>query len=307
MCSLSLPSDECLIPSKHAVVTGMFHLPRISLNAYRGPNVQWTACPPTTPPAISRCSRGSRRSASARACTSARPTRAGSCTASGRSSTTRSTRRSAGTASDIDIVLHADGSVEVRDHARGIPVDIEPSTGLQRRRGRLHQAPRRRQVRRRLVRGIRRSARRRRLRRQRALRAARRRGRPRRQDLGDVVPPRRARRLRRHGRADAGCAVHPVRPRQRAAGRRQGRQGRHRHPHPLLGRPSDLHEGRRLPARGARPTGCGRPRSWCPGSSSTSPTSAATSPGARRSASTAASPSSSSTSPPTRRSPTPGG
>jgi DNA gyrase subunit B len=30
----------------------------------------------------------------------------------------------------IDIVLHDDGSVEVRDRARGIPVDIEPRTGL---------------------------------------------------------------------------------------------------------------------------------------------------------------------------------
>ena len=30
----------------------------------------------------------------------------------------------------IDIVLHPDGSVEVRDTARGIPVDIEPKTGL---------------------------------------------------------------------------------------------------------------------------------------------------------------------------------
>ena len=30
----------------------------------------------------------------------------------------------------IDVVLHADGSVEVRDSARGIPVDIEPRTGL---------------------------------------------------------------------------------------------------------------------------------------------------------------------------------
>lgn len=30
----------------------------------------------------------------------------------------------------IEIVLHADQSVEVRDHARGIPVDIEPKTGL---------------------------------------------------------------------------------------------------------------------------------------------------------------------------------
>ncbi len=30
----------------------------------------------------------------------------------------------------IDVVLHGDGSVEVHDRARGIPVDIEPKTGL---------------------------------------------------------------------------------------------------------------------------------------------------------------------------------
>ncbi|WP_322409176.1 DNA topoisomerase IV subunit B [Microbacterium invictum] len=30
----------------------------------------------------------------------------------------------------IDVVLHDDGSVEVRDRARGIPVDVEPRTGL---------------------------------------------------------------------------------------------------------------------------------------------------------------------------------
>ncbi|MFB8385832.1 type IIA DNA topoisomerase subunit B [Microbacterium sp. NPDC055910] len=36
----------------------------------------------------------------------------------------------AGHGSHIEIVLHADGSVEVRDRARGIPVDIEPRTGL---------------------------------------------------------------------------------------------------------------------------------------------------------------------------------
>jgi len=35
-----------------------------------------------------------------------------------------------GFGSRIDIVLHADDSVEVRDRARGIPVDIEPKTGL---------------------------------------------------------------------------------------------------------------------------------------------------------------------------------
>ncbi|WP_353809874.1 DNA gyrase/topoisomerase IV subunit B [Agromyces sp. SYSU T00194] len=36
----------------------------------------------------------------------------------------------AGHGSEIDIVLHRDGSVEVRDQARGIPVDAEPRTGL---------------------------------------------------------------------------------------------------------------------------------------------------------------------------------
>jgi DNA gyrase subunit B len=36
----------------------------------------------------------------------------------------------AGHGTRIDIVLHSDGSVEVRDRARGIPVDVEPRTGL---------------------------------------------------------------------------------------------------------------------------------------------------------------------------------
>ena len=36
----------------------------------------------------------------------------------------------AGFGNTIDVVLHNDGSVEVRDKARGIPVDIEPKTGL---------------------------------------------------------------------------------------------------------------------------------------------------------------------------------
>ncbi|BDZ66321.1 DNA gyrase/topoisomerase IV subunit B [Agromyces mangrovi Wang et al. 2018] len=36
----------------------------------------------------------------------------------------------AGHGSEIEIVLHRDGSVEVRDQARGIPVDAEPRTGL---------------------------------------------------------------------------------------------------------------------------------------------------------------------------------
>ena len=35
-----------------------------------------------------------------------------------------------GYGSRIEVILHADGSVEVRDRARGIPVDVEPRTGL---------------------------------------------------------------------------------------------------------------------------------------------------------------------------------
>ncbi|WP_350349960.1 DNA topoisomerase IV subunit B [Agromyces sp. G08B096] len=35
-----------------------------------------------------------------------------------------------GHGTEIEVILHRDGSVEVRDHARGIPVDIEPKTGL---------------------------------------------------------------------------------------------------------------------------------------------------------------------------------
>ncbi|MET0725686.1 MAG: DNA topoisomerase IV subunit B [Leifsonia sp.] len=35
-----------------------------------------------------------------------------------------------GHGSEIDVTLHPDSSVEVRDRARGIPVDIEPKTGL---------------------------------------------------------------------------------------------------------------------------------------------------------------------------------
>ena len=35
-----------------------------------------------------------------------------------------------GTCTSIDVILHADHSAEVRDNGRGIPVDIEPKTGL---------------------------------------------------------------------------------------------------------------------------------------------------------------------------------
>ena len=36
----------------------------------------------------------------------------------------------AGVCTDIEVILSGDGSIEVRDNGRGIPVDIEPRTGL---------------------------------------------------------------------------------------------------------------------------------------------------------------------------------
>ena len=63
----------------------------------------------------------------------------------------------------------ADGGVRVVDNGRGIPVDIVAGRGQAGRRGRADRAARRRQVRRRRLRGLRRSARRRRLGGQRAV------------------------------------------------------------------------------------------------------------------------------------------
>ena len=114
-----------------------------------------------------------------------------------------------------------------------------------RRRGRHDQAARRRQVRRRLLHRLGRPARRRRVGGQRALRAPRHRGRPRRQDPHDVVPARRPRPVRR--RRPRRRVHEEVRPRRR----RPRQEGRHRHPHALLGRPADLHQGRRVRRRGA--------------------------------------------------------
>ena len=77
--------------------------------------------------------------------------------------------------------------------ARGIPVDAMPRHGRVRADGRPHEAPCRRQVRRRRLQGLRRPPRRRRLGRERALRVARRRGAPRRQGLPPGVRARRPR------------------------------------------------------------------------------------------------------------------
>ena len=199
-----------------------------------------------TTPTTSWSSRGSRRSASGRACTSAPPTPAGSCTACGRSSTTRVDEALAGRCTRIEVILHPDGSVEVHDDGRGIPVDKEPKTGLLRRRGGLHQAARRRQVRRRLVRRHRRPARRRRLGGQRAVGAARRRGRP---VAGHPGRCRSSAAPRASSTATGPTATFT--PQSGPAQGRPGQEGRDRHPDPVLAGPADLHQGRDVRLRRA--------------------------------------------------------
>ena len=88
----------------------------------------------------------------------------------------------------IEVVLHPDGSAEVHDNGRGIPVDKEPKTGLSGGGG---------QVRRRVVRRHRGVARCRVLGRQRTLRASRCRGVPLARGSEDVVPQGLSRRLLR--------------------------------------------------------------------------------------------------------------
>ncbi len=58
-----------------------------------------------------------------RACT---PTPAGPTTSRTKSSTTASTRRSPAIAAQIDVTVYKDGSLEVVDDGRGMPVDIHP-------------------------------------------------------------------------------------------------------------------------------------------------------------------------------------
>ena len=216
-----------------------------------------------TPPGTCPCWRASRPSVSARACTSAPRTPAASCTASGKSSTTPSTRPSAGTAAHRDHPprgLLGRGPRRRARHPRGHRAEDRAD----RRRGRLHQAACRRQVRRRLLRGLGRPARRRRVGGQRAVRAPRRRGGPRRQDPPDGLPPGRAGPVRGPGiEPDAGRPLQAVRdgselmsvgkasaasPERASATGRTGRSSARRQ--------FSYEELARVPAR---------PRSWCPG------------------------------------------
>ena len=181
-------------------------------------------------------------------------------------------------------------------------------------RGGVHQAARRRQVRRQLLRGLRWPARRRRLGRQRAVRPPRRRGRPRRQDLRDELPPRRARHLRRPRGHEPDAPFTPFVEQRAARSSARSQAG-------VTGTRVRYWADRQIfmPGRRASPTTSWsararqtvvpRPRA---DASSSATSAAAGTPGATAArgdvpSTTAASPSSSSSSRPTRRSPTSGG
>ena len=208
----------------------------------------------------------------------------------------------AGHCGRIELTLHADGSVEVTDDGRGIPVDVAHQDRPDRRRAGAHQAARGRQVRRRGLQDLGRAPRRRRL----VVNAL--------SARLDVVV-RRGGRVHtmslpaRHARASSRArTAHPADGRlhaaARAVGRGQGREDPDRHHRALVARPAAVHRrqrGRRRPGR--RATAADR----LPGAradAGASSTAARASWWRRPSASTAAPPTSSSTWRPTAASAT---
>ena len=222
----------------------------------------------------------------------------------------------AGFGQNINVILHPDGSVEIHDDGRGIPVDTEPKTGLTgvevvftklhaggkfgggsyTASGGLHGVGAS------VVNAL--SAR---------LDVA---GGPRRQDLRDAVPPRRARAASRTpGRPEPDADFEPFLDSSVLDVVGKAKRGVTGTRDPLLGGPPDLHPGRQVLLRGAAGAG---PPDLLPGPGAAHRRSATSAglpghPGRRTgrsrrsSTTTAASPSSSTTSPTTRRSPTSGG
>jgi hypothetical protein len=171
----------------------------------------------------------------------------------------------AGFATHVEVVLHKDGSIEVVDNGRGIP-DRQEARRPQRPRGRLHRAPRRRQVRIRRLLVLGWAPRRGRLGGERPRLEAGGRGRPRRQHLAVGVPGAHPRQLPKAGRVQVPAP----------SWKRSSRAGRtHRHPGALLARPRDLRpRGPHRVREGPRPRRPGLlPR---PGSAPSSSTTAGT-------------------------------
>jgi hypothetical protein len=159
----------------------------------------------------------------------------------------------AGYCTVIDVILHADGSAEVRDNGRGIPVDVEPRTGLTgvelvmtrlhaggkfgggsyTASGGLH--------------GVGASV---------VNALAGRGGRPGRSRVGSQLPPRSDRRIRR------GRPGRPVPACRRAAPGAAGSQDGGRHEDQVLAGPAGVHQGRAVELRGPRPA---RPADRVPG------------------------------------------
>ena len=187
------PRSDTLYPAaKQRVLQAFFYFCDYPFLVWRSPKQT-----PPTPQRTSRSSKASSRSGCGPACTSARHGLARPPSPRLRG---RRQRRRRGDGGPQRLDRGDDPSRTTRsrcvDHGRGIPVDVVDGTGPAGADGRPDEAPRRRQVRRRGLQGLRRPPRRRRLGRERALGVARGDGRARRQGLPAGVRARRARRAR---------------------------------------------------------------------------------------------------------------